>query len=73
VVARPEWVVEVTGFEAVYLGPARLLVIARVHVADELRDAPAHEVARRLEEVRRELLQSPAIAEAVITVDREKW
>jgi cation diffusion facilitator family transporter len=72
-VARPDWVLDVPRLDAVFLGPAQLLVIAQVQLAPPLRDAPAREVARRLELLRAELLQSPAIAELVITVDPGTW
>jgi cation diffusion facilitator family transporter len=65
---RPEWVVDVHQLEAIFIGPARLLVIARIDVVAKLRDAPAREVLRHLEQLRHDLLRSPAIAEASIGV-----
>jgi cation diffusion facilitator family transporter len=66
--ARP-WVAGVTRLDAVYVGPARLLVIARIQLVDELWSAPARELVRCMAGLREELLRSPAIAEVMLSIE----
>ena len=68
VAARP-WVAHVTRLDAVYVGPARLLVITRLGVVDELRDGPARQLVRCVAGLREELLRSPHIAEVMISIE----
>lgn len=66
---RPDWVVDVTDLDVIFIGPVRLLVLARVEVAADLLGSAAWELHRRIDQLRQDLLQTPTIAEVSIGVD----
>jgi cation diffusion facilitator family transporter len=66
---RPAWVVDVTRLDVIFIGPARLLVLARIEVIAELLAASAAELHGHVDQLRQELLRTPAIAEVAIGVD----
>jgi cation diffusion facilitator family transporter len=66
VLDRQPWIARVERFEAVWVGPARLLLTAQVVPAADGRDVD--ELLARVGELRRELLRSPAVAEVAVTL-----
>ena len=68
-IGRPPWVAEVTDLDAIFIGPARLLVLARVVVIDELWERSARDLHRHVDDLRNSLLTIPAIVEVAISVD----
>lgn len=68
-ISRAPWVADVTDLDAIFIGPARLLVLAHVVVVDELWLGSARDLHRHVDDLRRSLLESPAIVEVAISVD----
>jgi cation diffusion facilitator family transporter len=62
------WIHEVHEFRAVYVGPSRLLVTLSVEPCRDLREQPADKLLDRVGDLRVRLLDSPAVADAVVTV-----
>jgi cation diffusion facilitator family transporter len=65
---RPAWVVDVTRLDVIFIGPARLLVLARLEVVADLLNASAQELHGHIDALRQDLLRTPAIAEVAIGV-----
>ncbi|GAB1691915.1 cation diffusion facilitator family transporter [Krasilnikovia sp. M28-CT-15] len=60
------WAGEVRDLQAVYVGPAQLLV--NVWIAPASADGPANELIQRVDELRAALLAVPAITQATVTL-----
>jgi cation diffusion facilitator family transporter len=67
-IGRVPGVAEVRRVEAVYVGPARLLVAARICLPDETINGTGRDVVRAVRRIRAELLRNPHIAEAELLV-----
>lgn len=68
-IARSGWVADVRALDVAFVGPAQLLVIARVVPVPEAGDAPAHDLIKHVDLLRQELLRTPTITEVAITVE----
>lgn len=71
-VCAAEWVGAVPDLHAVYVGPGSLLVNAWVTPAEGSRRAPAADLVRQVGDLRRILLDNPAITQVTVTVDGEQ-
>jgi hypothetical protein len=68
-IALPGWVSDVRALDVIFVGPAELLVIARVVPVPEVSDeAPTHDLIRHTDVLRQELLRMPMIREVAVTV-----
>jgi cation diffusion facilitator family transporter len=67
-IGQHRWVADVRRLEGFYVGPSRLLVIARIQIVEELRTGPAEDLLRGVATLRAELLRSPAIAEVALSI-----
>ena len=67
-IAEEAWVAQVTGLVAVFIGPRRLLVTARVVTTPATALRPAAEVVARVAALRTELLATATITEVEITL-----
>ncbi len=68
-VLRPPWVADIRALDVIFVGPAQLLVIARVVPVPEAIDGSANQLIRRVDGLRQELLRMPTIAEVAVTVE----
>jgi cation diffusion facilitator family transporter len=70
-IARSGWVADVRALDVIFVGPAALLVIARVVPVPEVGgEAPARDLIRRVDVLRQDLLRMPAVTEVAVTVER---
>jgi cation diffusion facilitator family transporter len=67
-IERPDWVSELRRLEAVFVGPAQLMVVATVVPVPTVLEADGHDLIRRVEGLRQSLLASPAISEVAIGI-----
>jgi cation diffusion facilitator family transporter len=67
-IAAQPWVAEVRAVIAVYVGPGRLLVTARVVPTGTAADRPGHELAAQVSALRADLLTTEMINDAEITL-----
>ncbi|NJC71360.1 cation diffusion facilitator family transporter [Planosporangium thailandense] len=68
-IVRPDWVADVRALDVIFVGPAELLVIARVVPVPDAVEVPARDLVKRVDGLRQELLRAPAITEAAVTVE----
>jgi cation diffusion facilitator family transporter len=63
-----DWIADLSTLDAVYVGPASILVTAQVVPTAALLAGPADVLVRHAADLRTELLRSPAITEVAITL-----
>jgi cation diffusion facilitator family transporter len=69
-VERPDWVSEVRRLEAIFVGPAQLMVVATVVPVPAALDGNGNDLIGRVDSLRQTLLASPAITEVAVGVCR---
>ena len=66
------WVTNVTRLDVTFTGPIRLLVLARIEVAEDLWNGSARDLHQNVHQLRQDLLRSEAIAEVSISIDGDQ-
>ena len=69
-IERPDWVSEIRRLDAIFVGPAQLMVVASVVPVPGALDANGHDLIGRVDSLRQTLLDSPAITEVAVGICR---
>jgi cation diffusion facilitator family transporter len=67
-VADHDWVARVEDLNAMYVGPSQLLVTTRVALEPRILDGSATDLVGRLARLRRDILETPEVAEVALTL-----